>query len=162
MPIGFVHGLVNGIGRAKKLQEKQKQELLQVAAKENALIEDKCFDTNENVPDPYDPNPEPSIPIPTWLLFPKMLKIRQHAYSPLHQTPKTAASHLRKNLIRSPCRRHSKALVFEELQTPIKPPPKRGIDWSIAPLKLKDVTKADKLECELKTIRCEVKGLRRK
>jgi len=157
MPIGFVHGLIDSISCAKKLQE-----LLQVAAEENASTKDECFDANERVLDPYDPNAEPSIPVPTWLLFPKTPRIRKHAHSPLHQTPKTTASQLRKSLIRSPSRRHGKALVFEEMQTLNKATPTRGIDWSIAPLKLKDVTKADKLECELETLRCEVKGLRRK
>lgn len=108
---------------------------------------------------PYDPNSEASKPIPTWILFPKTPKIRRHAHSPLHQTAKSSASQIRKNLTRSPSRRRRKALVSEETQTPNNTTPIRSINWKITPIDFTAGNKLDGLERELRTNQATVREL---
>lgn len=159
MPIGFVEARVCNCSHTNRIQEKQKKELLEVAAEANAYLEEKCIEPSQDVQNPYDPNSGPSKPIPTCILFPKTPKIRKHAHSPLHQTPKSSASQIRKNLIRSPSRRRSKALVFEEMQTPNKATPTRSMNWKITPIKFTAENKMDDMESELRTTKVTVRDL---
>ncbi|TID16147.1 hypothetical protein E2P81_ATG09004 [Venturia nashicola] len=142
--------------------EKQKTELLEVAAEANANLEDKRIEPSHNIHSPYDPNSQPSKPIPPWILFPKTPKIRRHAHSPLHQTAKSSASQIRKNLIRSPSHRQSKALIFEEVQTPNKATPTRSFNWKIKPIKFKTENTMDDLKSELQATKVTVTDLSRR
>ncbi|KAE9963194.1 hypothetical protein BLS_003435 [Venturia inaequalis] len=139
--------------------EKQRRELLEVAAEANACLEEKRIEISHDVHSPYDPNSEASKPIPTWILFPKTPKIRRHAHSPLHQTAKSSASQIRKNLTRSPSRRRRKAPVSEETQTPNNTTPIRSINWKITPIDFTAGNKLDDLERELRTNQATVREL---
>ncbi|QDS70161.1 hypothetical protein FKW77_006055 [Venturia effusa] len=139
--------------------EKHKEEMLEVATEANAHLAGKRNESSQDVQTPYDPNSGPSTPIPAWLLFPKSARIRKRVHSPLHQTSKSSASQIRKNLIRSPSRRQSQALVFEEMQTPNKPTPTRSTNWKMKPLMFTAGDHIEDLETELRTTKVTVKDL---